>query len=1252
MRFLPTVIVSLSLFITFRPEALALDSWNETILPLLHDYCLTCHSTEKQEGEFDLEKLTQPEAMQRQPEAWQGVLEQLTIGEMPPKDARQLSRAQKQTLIAWVRRMLDELALANAGDPGPVILRRLSNREYTYTLRDLTGIETLDPAREFPVDGAAGEGFTNVGAALVMSPTLLQKYLDAAKEVASHTVLLPDGIRFSASDSPQDWTDEALSKLRNFYTRYTVPSEITQEVVGAGSVKNTGGAIPLTRYLDALQGRGRGDDLSPKYLTLLERALTASEPSLLLDPLRRKYAARTLTAEDIHRWQKVLWKFNTVGHIGRPNGPKAWQEPADPLVSQRELRVPLPAAEDTTVYLIAGTAGDGAEGDTVLWENPRLVAKGRPDIPLGNIDELVSYLEDKRTQLLADTEQCLVALEVGNDNAPVESLSIWREFLGFGTTQLEPLLSQKVNSLREYDFIRGWRGPRDLSVLANSSDSPVRIPGYLPGHSVATHPAPDLATVVAWKSPVSANLVIRGTIVDAHPECGNGVTWSLEVRRGSAIEPLASGVSKGAQTINFGPFEDVRLQEGQVVALVVGPRDGDHSCDLTRIDLTISDRTAKWNLTKEVSPDILVGNPHGPWHFLSQPATANGGSDLPASIAAWRQSPSTELAVKVREQLEEDFPLNHPLLLTALKSFHPSSAAPPLVTRAPSVHEITIPASLSQGSEFVVTGKLAAASQGSVQLQALSQAPTMSLRELSSAVPVMVGPDSEPQQKIKASFDEFRALFPSTLCYTTIVPIDEVVTFNLYHREDEALGRLMLSEAELQELDRLWSEFLFIAEAPLKQVAAFEQITQFATQDRADLANEFTFLQTPIRNAVETFRQQQREAEPLQRKACLELAAKAWRRPLTASEVTELEQYPPRLLLTRVLTSPSFLYRAEQARQQTGPVNDWELATRLSYFLWSSLPDEELRLLAASGQLRNPEVLAKQARRMLKDEKVRRLATEFACQWLHVRDVATLDEKSERHFPTFVELRDEMQEEVTRFFVDWFQNDGRVLELLDADHTFVNKALAAHYDLSVAEDGWQRVEGLRAKGRGGILGFAATLAKHAGASRTSAILRGTWLSEVILGDKLPNPPKGVPVLPEEPPAGLTERQLIELHSSDERCSACHQRIDPYGFALEGFDAIGRARLADTKTILQDGTAIAGLEGLRTYLITQRKGDFVKQFSRKLLGYALGRSAQLSDEPLLDALSAKADHPVGALIEMIVQSDQFREIRGQTLASTP
>jgi hypothetical protein len=351
-------------------------------------------------------------------------------------------------------------------------------------------------------------------------------------------------------------------------------------------------------------------------------------------------------------------------------------------------------------------------------------------------------------------------------------------------------------------------------------------------------------------------------------------------------------------------------------------------------------------------------------------------------------------------------------------------------------------------------------------------------------------------------------------------------------------------------------------------------------------------------------------------------------------------------MLTRVLTSPTFLYRGERLPDRTGPVNDWELATRLSYFLWSSEPDEELRRLAAEGKLRNPEVLAAQARRMLKDEKIRRLATEFGCQWLHVRDVASLNEKSERHFPAFATVREDLQEEVTRFFIDLCQNDRDVLQLLDADHTFVNQNLADHYGLKITGTDWQRVDGLRAKGRGGILGFGATLAKQSGASRTSAILRGTWVSEIILGDKLPKPPKGVPVLPDEAPTGLTERQLIERHSRDANCVGCHKRIDPYGFALESFDAIGRSRTTDTKTTLADGTAIDGLGDLRDYILKHRKQDFLKQFSRKLLGYALGRAVQLSDQPLLEAMAQPKEHPVADLVEMIVRSRQFREIRGK------
>jgi hypothetical protein len=159
-------------------------------------------------------------------------------------------------------------------------------------------------------------------------------------------------------------------------------------------------------------------------------------------------------------------------------------------------------------------------------------------------------------------------------------------------------------------------------------------------------------------------------------------------------------------------------------------------------------------------------------------------------------------------------------------------------------------------------------------------------------------------------------------------------------------------------------------------------------------------------------------------------------------------------------------------------------------------------------------------------------------------------------------------------------------------------------------------------------------------------LRGAWLTEVILGEKLPVPPKGVPTLPEETPAGLSERQLIERHSSDANCAGCHKRIDPFGFALEGFDAIGRTRQADTKVVLPDGTPVEGLEGLRAYLIEKRRDDFMRQFSRKLLGYALGRSVQLSDKPLIESMTKSEAHRFAALVELIVRSPQFREVRGR------
>jgi hypothetical protein len=364
-------------------------------------------------------------------------------------------------------------------------------------------------------------------------------------------------------------------------------------------------------------------------------------------------------------------------------------------------------------------------------------------------------------------------------------------------------------------------------------------------------------------------------------------------------------------------------------------------------------------------------------------------------------------------------------------------------------------------------------------------------------------------------------------------------------------------------------------------------------------------------------------------------------------------------VLVRILISPSFLFRIEEPMpgEDSSAVNPWELATRLSYFLWSSLPDEKLIASATTASLLEPDRLVEEARRMLKVDCVRGLATEFACQWLHVRNFDSHNEKNERQFPNFAELRDDMYEETIRFFEDLFRRDGSVLEILDADHTFLNEALAKHYGVEgIGGEAWVRVDKMKQRSRGGVLGMATVLSKQSGATRTSPVLRGNWIVETLLGEKLPDPPATVPELPDAlSREGLTVRQMTERHVSDESCANCHVRIDPFGFALESFDAIGRFRLRDlidqpidTHARLRDGTEFKGIEGLRNYLLTERRDDFLEQFCRKLLGFALGRSVDLSDQPLVDEMVqqlVQKDFRFSAAIEAIVRSLQFRHHRG-------
>ncbi|HEX3132008.1 MAG TPA: DUF1592 domain-containing protein, partial [Planctomycetota bacterium] len=421
------------------------------------------------------------------------------------------------------------------------------------------------------------------------------------------------------------------------------------------------------------------------------------------------------------------------------------------------------------------------------------------------------------------------------------------------------------------------------------------------------------------------------------------------------------------------------------------------------------------------------------------------------------------------------------------------------------------------------------------------------------------------------------------------------------------------------------------------------------------------------------FRKFQIACEPRQVDAVITFASNAYRRPLSDSEREGLralyqslrKQDIPheeviRLLLARVLVSPGYLYKSERPApgKDQRPVSGTELATRLSYFLWSSQPDEALRSLAESGRLNDPVILKEQVRRMLADGRARRLAVEFGLAWLHLNDFASLDEKSEKHFPTFLGVRADLNEEAVLMLSDLLQQDGSLLDLLSTDHTWLNENLAKHYGIpGVSGPEMRRVDGVAKYHRGGILGLGATMARQSGASRTSPILRGNWVSEVLLGEKLPRPPKGVPQLPEDEAAEkLTVRQITERHTADPKCSSCHARIDPFGYTLESFDAIGRwreqdlaGRPLDTVAKVANGIELRGVDGLRDYLLNTRRDAFVKQFCRKLLGFALGRSVQLSDEPLIVEIQAKlaANHwRVSIAIDSIVLSRQFREIRGR------
>jgi mono/diheme cytochrome c family protein len=395
------------------------------------------------------------------------------------------------------------------------------------------------------------------------------------------------------------------------------------------------------------------------------------------------------------------------------------------------------------------------------------------------------------------------------------------------------------------------------------------------------------------------------------------------------------------------------------------------------------------------------------------------------------------------------------------------------------------------------------------------------------------------------------------------------------------------------------------------------------------------------------------------------LAHRAYRRPVTKAEVDRLVRLTKlvrshggsfeegiQVALEAILMSPDFLFRIERDPPTPGVhrISDLELASRLSYFLWSSMPDDELLALAEKGQLQSPEILHAQVRRMLADPKAHSLATNFAGQWLQTRNLQFQKPDRKTFHDYGPQLEDAMRTETEMFFQSIVNEDRSILDFIDGNFTFVNERLAALYGIPDVHGREFRRVSLDGTQRSGVITQASVLTASSYPTRTSPVIRGKWILENILNAPPPSPPANVPALDtKDVGTAASVRERLEAHRANPACAACHSRMDPLGFALENYDGIGRYRTVDgqipidSQGHLPDGTTFNGATELKA-LIRAKSPQFVRGFTEKMLTYAIGRGVESYDKPAIEKISRQVESDgdrFSAVIDGIVDSAPFQ-----------
>jgi Protein of unknown function (DUF1592)/Protein of unknown function (DUF1588)/Protein of unknown function (DUF1587)/Protein of unknown function (DUF1585)/Protein of unknown function (DUF1595)/Cytochrome C oxidase, cbb3-type, subunit III len=981
--------------------------FSQTVLPFVAKYCAACHSGASAAAGFDLKSYTTVDMVAEDYLRWGTVINKLSAQKMPPRGMPQPAAENRQAVIAWIQAMRLNEERKNAGDPGPVLPRRLSNAEYDYTIRDLTGVD-MHPAKEFPVDPANPAGFENSGESLSMSPTLLKKYLQAARDVADHMVLTPDGVNFAPYPMLVETDREkyTIQRIVNFYL--SQPTDYADYFQAAWRYKHRKALGESSATLDSIAAEAK---VSAKYLKMVWPML--EEPA---DAARQEVGP-------VAKLQ-AMWR-----DLPAP-GPDAAYKVRDKCMEMRDFVLRI--RHDTSMQFAAP------------------VVKG---LPAGS----QALLDFKLRQFAAHRR----------DSDP--------------------------NALRDDDV-----PPPD----------PPRIPKY------------------------------PGLHREAAPR------WAVLMRN-------------------------------------------------SQLD----------------DPDLAV--------------PAAGRARYQASFARFANIFPDAFYVKERGR------------------YFPDDSAD--------------------------KGRLLSASYHNVMGYFRDDTPLMEL--------IL---DENGQKQLNRLWDEFDFIADYTA--RTWIQYYDNQSGEVDGKGDEA-GTLRPDGKAVTDPEIIFGlRDKYVAKANASPTN--DPIAVQAVQEHFQLIND----------TLRRLEKMHKDSEASHLNFLLDFAPRAYRRPLSASERADILAYYHELRakdemsheqavresIVAILMSPDFCFRLDLSdavpvskvalrnvsrKNSTAvpvrPLSTYSLASRLSYFLWSTMPDQELIDRAASGDLQKHNVLLAQVRRMLKDERARGFVTEFAGNWLDFRQFETYNSVDRQRFPAFNDsLREAMFQEPIHFLQDVIQNDHSLLDLLYGNYTFVNPVLAKHYgmpDVAGNDDTWVRVDDANRYQRGGLLAMSVFMTENSPGLRTSPVKRGYWVVKRVLGETIPPPPPVVPELPsDESKSDMAIRDALAAHRKNPACSGCHQRFDVFGLAFEGYGPVGEARshdlagrLVDTKTELPGGIEADGLKGVEDYIREHRQKDFVDNFTRKLLSFALSRSLMLSDEPLIEHMETKLaanGYRFSTLVESIVTSPQFLDRR--------